>query len=301
MKEQLKQSLLAEYPAWHEKPLSLMVSEIEDPKSVLEFFFTCYGLSDIRTCLKELLYDSLRAEGADVASHVSTHRDLEKLVEAVWVIHEQSNNSTAIKKQGLSFNKIELEGVGIENVKLVRSHRCIHEFFESFTLPFARDYLSSAFKASESSQIWNKAAPNDLLYFFESLEGLLGPVYRIVKEGEVLQKVILPKSPNTPDLTQYHLYCGRYDQLKPWDYFPRTLSKKEYRNPYKALEKFTIISSKKEWKEILRYLLSYALGANSLSELSVNLELVRISEDLQKMLEACHLIYVRTTIQTPKS
>lgn len=301
MKEQLKQSLLAKYPTWHNQPLNLTVSEIEDPKSVLEFFFTCYGLPDIRTSLKELLYDSLRAEGADVASHVSTHRDLEKLVEAVWVIHEQNNNSTAIQKQGLSFDKIEPKGVGTENVKLVRSHRCIHEFFESFTLPFARDYLSSALKASESSQVWNKAAPNDLLYFFESLEGLLTAVYKIVKEGKVIQKVILPKSPNSLDLTQCHLYCGRYDQLKPWDYFPRTLSVKEYRNPYKVLEKFTYSVTKNEWKEILRYLLSYALGANSLSELSVNLELVRISEDLQKMLEACHLIYVRTTIQTPKS
>lgn len=301
MKEQFKQRLLAEYPIWHDQPLSLTVSEIEDPKSVLDFFFTCYDLQDIRACLKELLHDSLRAEGADATSHVSTHRDLEKLVEAVWVIHDQNNNSSAIKKQGLSFNKIEPEGAGIENVKLVGSYRCVHEFFESFTLPFARDYLSSAFKASESSQIWNKAAPNDLLYFFESLEGLLTAVYKIVKEGKVIQKVILPKSPNSPDLTQCHLYCGRYDQLKPWDYFPRTLSVKEYRNPYKVFEKFTVNATKKEWKEILRYLLSYALGANSLSELSVNLELVRISEDLQKMLEACHLIYVRTTIQTPKS
>jgi len=85
------------------------------------------------------------------------------------------------------------------------------------------------------------------------------------------------------------------------DYFPRSLSAKEYQNPYKALQKFTSGVSKKEWKETLHSLLSYAIGANSLSELGVNLELVSISEHLQKMLEACHLVYVRTAVQTKKT
>jgi hypothetical protein len=299
MKEQLRQQLLTEFPKWHLKPLRLSIVEIDNPASVLDFFFTCYDLPDLRACLKEMLHDSLRAEGADAASHVSTHRDLEKLVEAVWVIHNQNNNNTSIKKQGLSHNKIKPEVEEIENVKLVGSYRNIREFFESFTLPEARNYLSSVLKAAESKHIWNDAAPTDLLYFFESMEALLSATYSIIKEGNKIKKVILPKSPDACDLTQYHLYCGHYNQLKPWDYFPRMLSAKEYRDPYKALQNFTSWAPKKEWKMNLRYLLSYSLGASSLSDLGVNLELVRISEHLQKMLEACHLIYVRT-IQPPK-
>lgn len=298
MKENLRQKLLTEYPEWHDNPLRLSIAEMEDPYPVLAHFFQCYTLTQIRACLQELVYDSLRAEDTDAPSHVTTHEDVEKIVEAAWVIL-QRNTKEKEQEENFEFNGGESEEE--QNEASVGGYKVINEFFESFTLPFARNYLLSAIKSAENAEIWNKAAPNDLLYFFESLEGLLGPVYKIVKEGNLIQKVILPKSPNSPDLTQFHLYCGRYDQLKPWDYFPRTLSKKEFRNPYKALEKFTANTSKKEWKEILLYLLSYALGSNSLSELGVHLELVRISEDLQKMLEACHLIYVRTTIQTPKS
>lgn len=298
MKENLRQKLLTEYPEWHDNPLKLSIAEIEDPYPVLDHFFQCYTLPQIRACLQELVYDSLRAEDTDAPSHVTTHEDIEKLVEAAWVIFKQENKGKEQKKNP-ELNGQELEE--LQNEASVACNSAINNFFESFTLPFARNYLLSAIKAAESKRIWNKAAPTDLLYFFESLEELLAAVYRIVKEGNLIQKVILPKSSNSPDLTQFHLYCGCYDQLKPWDYFPRTLSKKEYCNPYKALEKFTANTTKKEWKDILRYLLSYALGANSLSELSVNLELVRISEDLQKMLEACHLIYVRTAVQTQKS
>lgn len=298
MKEQLRQKILTNFPEWHLKPLRLSIAEMEEPYSVLNYFFECYTLPQIRACLEELVYDSLRAEDTDAPSHVTTHADIEKLVEAVWVIHDQNGNSNGIKKQSSLSNKIDTEVEEIENVKLVGGYRNIREFFESFTLPDARNYLSSAVKAAESKQIWNDAAPTDLLYFFESMEALLSAVYSIVKEGNKIKKVILPKSPDACELTRYHLYCGRYDQLKPWDYFPRILSAKEYRDPYKALQNFTYWAPKKEWKEYLRYLLSYSLGASSLSDLGVNLELVRISEFLQKMLEASHLIYVRTAIQT---
>ena len=181
---------------------------------------------------------------------------------------------------------------------LVGSYKHVREFFESFTLPYARDYLSSALKAAESKQIWDKAAPADLLYFFESMDAQLSAIYSIVKEGSKIKKVILPKSPDTCDLTRYHLYCGRYDQLKSWDYFPRNLSAKEYRDPYKALQNFTSWAPKKEWKEYLKYVLDYALGKSSLSELGIHLEMVSIAEHLHKMLQASHLIYVRTAVQT---
>lgn len=298
MKENLRQKLLTEYPEWHDNPLRLSIAEIESPYRVLDHFFQCYTLPQIRACLQELVYDSLRAEDTDAPCHVTTHEDIEKLVEAAWVILKQNNKG---KEQE---ENLELKGEEPEeeqNEVLVGCYRAINNFFESFSLPFARDYLLSALKAAESNQIWDKGAPTDLLYFFECMETLLPAIYSIVKDGNKTKRVILLKSPNSFDLTQYHLYCGRYDRHTPWDYFPRNLSAKEYRDPYKALLKFTAKASKKEWKETLHYLLSYALGANSLSELGVNLELISISEHLQKMLDACHLFYVRTAIQTKKS
>lgn len=301
MKENLKNQHLTGYPEWHENHLKLSVSEMDDPHCVLNYFFDCYNLPDIRTCLKELLNDSLRAEGVIGSNHISTYDDIEKLIEAAWIIHQKAHAGSEQQKRNRVVAQNDQVSDTTQNKELPEGYGSIIEFFESFTLPFARNYLISAIKAAESKRIWNKAAPTDLLYFFECMEALIPEIYSIVKDGKKTKKVILPKSPNSSDLTQYHLYCGRYDQLKPWDYFPRSLSAKEYQNPYKALQKFTSKASKKEWRETLHYLLSYALGANSLSELGVNLELISISEDLQKMLEASHLIYVRTAIQTKKS
>lgn len=295
MKESLEKKLMEQYPDYHENSLSLSIAEIEDPRSVLSYFFTCYDLPDIRACLKDLLHDAIRAENADRSSHVVLHQDLEKLVEASWLIYHQNKNSQETKSsipenhQNSHFESLTTDSYS--------KYGPIHEFFESFTLPFARYYLVSAIKAAESPDIWAKSAPTDLLHYFEMLEKLTFSVYTIVKIKNKTKKVILPKTNSSPDLTQYHLYCGRYDKLDPWDFFPRCLSAKEYRDPYMVLEKFTLWTSKKEWQMTLRYFLSYALGENSLFELGISLEIIKTAELLQKMLEACHLIYVRTQIQ----
>ena len=301
MKEHLRQQLLTKFPEWHLKPLRLSIKEIEAPYSVLDHFFECYTLPQIRTCLQELVYDSLRAEDTDAPSHVTTHEDIEKLVEAAWVIFKQNGNGTEQEKQDLELDQNKQGVEEMANGELVGCNKAINEFFESFTLPFARYYLLTAIKAAENPTIWDRSAPTDLFHFFEMLEALVSSVYIVVKKKSKTKKAILSKATGSPDLTQYHLYCSSYDQHSHWDYVPRCLSEKEYRDPYKALQKFTVWDFKQEWQEKLRYILSYALGENSLSELGINLELVKTTELLLKMLEACHLIYVRIAIQTRKS
>ena len=87
MKESLEKKHMEQYPPYHDQPLRLTIPEIENPSSVLTFFFICYDLPDIRACMKELLHDALRADNSDASSHVALHQDLEKLVEASWLIH----------------------------------------------------------------------------------------------------------------------------------------------------------------------------------------------------------------------
>lgn len=297
MKESLTKKLMESYPDYHEQPLSLSIAEIVDPRSVLSHFFTCYDLPDMRACLKDLLHDAIRAENADGSSHVLLHQDLEKLVEASWLIYHQNENGPGIKST-IPKSRQEFHFESSSN-NLDLKYGPIHEFFECFTLPFARHYLISAIKAAESSQIWSKRAPTDLLHYFEMLEKLALSLYTIIKTDNKSKKVILPKTNSSPDLTQYHLFCGRYDKLEAWDFFPRCLSVKEYRDPYRVLEKFTQSNSKKEWQQSFRYILSFALGENGFSESSLNLELIKTAELLLKMLEACHLIYVRAQLGKP--
>lgn len=286
MKEQMRQRLMTQYPTWHESPLRLTVNEIENPSIVMSHFFTRYSLSQIRACLKELLHDSLCADGVDAPSHITTHEDIEKLVEAAWIIHD--------KQHGNAKQKIVVDNNGNQNI---RRYNAIHEFFDSFPLPLARSYLRSSLKAAECDRIWTRATPNDLLFFFERLAALLSEVFQIANNYSKNENAVLPISSEAPDLLQYHLYCGTYDRYKPWDYVPRFLNTKEYNDPYIALQKIVDWKSKKEWKRNLSEILSYALGASSLSEMGVNLELVKLQSLLGKMIEAGHLINVRTVVK----
>ena len=183
------------------------------------------------------------------------------------------------------------------NEKINWYHESIHDFFDSFPLSHARIYLLSACKAAESNHVWNKKPPVDLLFFFESLERLLSAVFAVVKSGKLSSNAVIRKPADTPDLNLHDLYCASTDGSSAWDCFPRSLSGKEYANPYQVLQKFSERSTKKEWYRILRDILLYALGSTSLSESGINLEMVAISELLLKLLDACHLIDVRVYYQ----
>lgn len=298
MNEQLKERIITKYPEWHHNPFRLTITEIEAPYSVIGQFFECYTLPQIRACLKEMVFDAICMDDNDAPSHVTTQDDLEKLIEAAWLIHQQELKKTSSIKED---QELKQEVKAIHKEELTGDHTIIHDFFESLPLPSARGYILSTLKAAETKGVWKQSTPNDLLFFFENMESLLNAVFGIVAEHKKLQQVLLPKSTDRPDLTDYQLYCGNYDQPNPWDYVPRSLTVKEFRDPYKALKKFTTKYTKEEWKEILHYLLSTALGANSLSEFGIHLELISISEQMQKMLEACHLIYVRTALVSNKS
>lgn len=287
MKDPMKEMIMAQYPEWHNNPLRLTIAEIETPQKVIQRFFDRYSLPQIRACLKDMLFDAIWMDDNDAPEHISTHDDVEKLIEAAWLL-----------KEGRVKKHIAIaEAQRVEWKDLPKGYMDINEFFDSITLPKSLEYLNTALKAAEAMEIWKMSTPNNLVTFFESLEGLVRTVYKIM-ENNVVKKVVLNKKVTTLSLSDCQYYCADYDQLTPWDYFPRSLSKKEYRDPYKALERFTTNRSIKEWKEILDYVMNGALGASSLTEAGVYLELFTIAGELHKMIEACHLIYVRTTYKT---
>jgi len=278
---------MADYPDWHYKPFRLTIAEMNNPHKVIDQFFDRYDLPQIRTCLKDMLYDAIWMDDNDAPMHVATHDDLEKLIDAAWLL----------RKKKLMKPSTIIQLTRIEDKELPKDYKNIQEFFDSITLPKALEYLTSAIRAAEAMEIWEMSTPNDLLNFFESLDSLLESVYNIVADDNIIEKATLSKKYKSPDLTNYSLYCANYDQLMSWDYFPRSLSTKEFRDPYKALALFKSIRVKEDWKEILDYIMNGALSKRSLTESGIYLETFSISEQLRKVIEGCHLIYVRTTFK----
>ncbi|MBW0162193.1 MAG: hypothetical protein HYI21_10800 [Sediminibacterium sp. Gen4] len=282
-----KEKIMADYPDWHYKPFRLTIAEMNNPHKVIDQFFDRYDLPQIRTCLKDMLYDAIWMDDNDAPMHVATHDDLEKLIDAAWLLR---------KKKLMKTSSI-IQLTRIEDKDLPKDYKNIQEFFDSITLPKALEYLTSAIRAAEAMGIWEMSTPNDLLNFFESLDSLFESVYNIVTDDNIMEKAALSRKYKNPDLTNYSLYCANYDQLMSWDYFPRSLSTKEFRDPYKALALFKSIRVKEDWKEILDYIMNGALSKKSLTESGIYLETFTISEQLRKVIEGCHLIYVRTTFK----
>jgi hypothetical protein len=177
--------------------------------------------------------------------------------------------------------------------KMDACYETIHNFFDAFSLPHSRYYLLSAIKATEKNSTWKKASPADLLYFFKRMERLLTDVATITKSGYKRKRALLPHG-SVPDLAQTSLYAMASPKYGPWDYFPRSLSVKEYNNPYRALKKCMGWADAKQWNFILEDILSYALCSNTLTDNGASMEVLHTALLLQKMLEACHLIDVRT-------
>ncbi|UPK70956.1 HEPN domain-containing protein [Chitinophaga filiformis] len=86
MNTPLNKRILSNWPAWHQQPFRLTCNEINNPRHILKEFFTWYTLSDIRLCLKEWLTDALRAEDVEALEYVTLHDNIEKLIEAAWLI-----------------------------------------------------------------------------------------------------------------------------------------------------------------------------------------------------------------------
>jgi len=99
MNKQLRQRLSSKYPEWHQQPLRLSVEEIESPHSVVSEFFGWYTLPEIRVCLKQWLDNSLDDNNPASVEHVTLYDNIEKLVEAAWLINKKEQSESNNKQE----------------------------------------------------------------------------------------------------------------------------------------------------------------------------------------------------------
>lgn len=175
-------------------------------------------------------------------------------------------------------------------------YHTIHAFFDCYGLSNARSLLSRMIKTASSEKIWAGRSPSDLLFFSEKMEELMQAAYSLVARYDYKPEVILDKDTSDTiwSLTEYEMYCGKHINYTPWDFFPRHLTKKEFLNPYKALEKFTSYYSLDKWKDVFKEILFHALSPNSIDEFDNGPGILRTYIWFHKLIEATHLIEVRT-------
>jgi hypothetical protein len=180
-------------------------------------------------------------------------------------------------------------------------YRQIEEFF-SFADPACyRKYILSMLKAAYSEGYWKKSFPGELLIFHEQIKSLVKAVHQLAPGGKPTGKkaarAILDDDAflNGINLTAY---TGFNRENEIWEVFPRHLTKKEFVNPWLVFKKFLKYKSRSEWESDLENIVSYALSPHG-KESALEYDYLSINIQLQKLVEAAHLIRMRTNNYLP--
>jgi len=167
-------------------------------------------------------------------------------------------------------------------------YQTIAHLFTAADVPSYRKIIKQAIKAACSDRVWTKRDPSSLLWFFDLLESAINAAYLINKD-----KKKSPFSISREDLFNPDLYSSKQSNAPDWESFPRTLSVKEFIDPYLVFKRFFRYHSLSEWKMELDDIRCYALGKDSFYDSSIDFDALRIYLHLTKLIEAAHLIDVR--------
>lgn len=167
-------------PTYHNQPLKLTSDQIENPFNVVKEFFISYHLPDIRDSLKNWFEDSLHQE--DSKEHYHAFTQVEKLIEACWVINEGIRENSG---QGSGFSiKPDPEEILGKPPLLIELVKCdplfvLTDIFKQHTLTRLRDLIRDWQFVSISTEVttYDDAGHrkqlmllvNKMYYFIEAL------------------------------------------------------------------------------------------------------------------------------------
>jgi hypothetical protein len=167
-------------------------------------------------------------------------------------------------------------------------YKVIADLFDFADASDFRKDLREMFRAAYGEHFWKKGSPGRLLFVLEQVEAGINAAYLINKKPKKNHLRIAKE-----DVFNSELFCGPHINFSKWDFFPHTLSFKEFADPYKAIRKFFSYCSLQEWKEILKVVSEYALSRGSIQETIEYPDSLTLYEYLIKLIEALHLIDVR--------
>lgn len=181
-----------------------------------------------------------------------------------------------------------LVGSRWSKTQIADPYEAIAECFTSCHLTDFRKFITGVFLFIYRDKIYNKTTPSTLLVDFQILELLINAAYLINKKRKKSPIMIMDN-----EAFNKNLYCKNSGSCE-WDLFPRFLSLKEYKNPYKVFKDFFKYRELDEWKQDLEEILSSTLSKYA-DYAELNVHVLPMYIHLMKLIEAAHLIDVRET------
>jgi hypothetical protein len=180
-----------------------------------------------------------------------------------------------------------------EESNIQYAYRSIRTFFNHFILSDAVSHLESILRAATSFKLWKKEDPAQLLLYMGLLQELIVAALEIYYSHSIREDAIIKKGNDTGILLQQHFASNNSD-CNSWNCFPRSLTLQQYYNPYKAIKKSAKYMSVQEWKIFIKDCTEYALLKATIEDVLTAYDILLIRLRLLQLIEACHLLDVRT-------
>ncbi len=158
------------------------------------------------------------------------------------------------------------------------------EAFSHSELPQFRSVIKKILHYAEVDKIYKAKSPCDGLLYMKIIRSL-------IKAACVLkEKKKSPIEVSKTDLFDKRYFRSHYPSVNELDEFPRSLSVKEFCNPYRAFKKIFKYQPPDKWLHDWQETVEWALAQGS-GELG--LDMMEMYGYLAKLIEAAHLINLR--------
>jgi hypothetical protein len=183
----------------------------------------------------------------------------------------------------------------LSDEEFIDPYKVCCDFIDFFELPYARKLISRWMQSADKNGSLPHGLAGELLCMYERFCHLLEAAWQISERDNNDR----PANVNNRlcdydyDLMNTRLYCSYFRLGNPWMHFPRSLSRKEYINPYRVFRKVFRYMSLADWKTTLHTLLHTSLNDHHMEDTDDHFNIVTIKLLLDKLLDAAQLISVR--------
>ncbi|NOT91973.1 hypothetical protein [Ferruginibacter sp.] len=186
-----------------------------------------------------------------------------------------------------------------EGKEITYAFNVIKDFFNDIDMFNAIKDTENLIRSPANNKVYKKRSPGDLLFFIDRFEELSAAAFTIresysERDGAVLEAF---EEQEFPDISKHKDFVPDLRYLPAWEAFPRNLTARQYFNPYKAIKKFISHMTEIEWKKALKVIIEYALSTDPINDEYPSSELMTIRLRMLQLIEACHLLHVRTNLQ----
>lgn len=182
--------------------------------------------------------------------------------------------------------------------EILDPHETIRMYFSAFNIQQARRFINKWFESVCESKP-GKMAASDLHFFYERTESLIEAAFLIVGLDNWQRKGIVRSGNDDKEFDAMNpcLFTATSTEStipqEIWEAFPRSLSYKEFINPYLVFRKFCSFLPLGQWRAALHEIFTMAISRRSFQDETLDFNIVGMKRNLEKLMDASHLIDVR--------